>query len=189
MGKFLLIGGSIVLICGAGALTLFTRTPASLNTPQGLSTLTFEPLAPAAPVPRDIPAGYKEYASKEHFFSLLYPDTLMARGFREKSGAVTILFENTSNPESLRGFQIFIASYTGTLVTESVVKSAMPGAHTFEKVVIDGAPGLAFFAPTQLLGETREVWFAQKGLLYQVSTPRSLEADLLPVLETWKFLR
>jgi len=137
--------------------------------------------------PRSTPLGSREYRDFAHQFSLFYPEALTVQEIDEAGGGSTILFQN---PEAGVGFQIFIVGYSEPVVTEERLKKDIPsGVQTNkEDIIVDGASGVAFYSLDLGLGETREAWFIKNGFLYEVTTPKPLEAHLLEVLKSWKFI-
>jgi hypothetical protein len=37
-----------------------------------------------------------------------------------------------------------------------------------------------------IMGDTREIWFMNAGLLYEVTTYKQLDTGLVPILQTWQ---
>ena len=134
-----------------------------------------------------IPAGYKKYQNAKYGFSILYPETLAQKEIDEGGNASTITFQN---PAEGKGFQIFVVPYSGGQISEERFRSDVPSGvrKNIEEVTVDGAKGAAFYSMDAFLGETREVWFIKNGYLFEVTTLKALEADLLEVLRTWKFI-
>lgn len=136
---------------------------------------------------RAAPVGWREYRDFAHQFSLFYPETLNVEEYDEPGGGSTIVFQNA---KAERGFQIFIVGYTEEEVSEERLKKDLPSGVQANKedIMVDGAKGIAFYSQDLVLGETREAWFIKNGFLYEVTSPKPLEADLLEVLKTWEFL-
>jgi len=134
-----------------------------------------------------MPVGWKEYQSAEHGFSLFYPGTLTVNEIDEGGGALTIVFQN---PQEGKGFQIFMVPHPNSQISEDRFQKDLPlGARTNEEpITIEGVPGVSFYSNNPLLGEMREVWFLHDGMLFEVSTLKVLEADLLEILKTWRFM-
>jgi hypothetical protein len=55
-------------------------------------------------------------------------------------------------------------------------------------VSVGGAKGIAFYGWDDRLHDTREVWFIHDGLLYEVSTFKSLDTWLAPIMQSWTFI-
>src|SRR3989344_2386036 len=134
-----------------------------------------------------IPAGYKKYIHATYGFSILYPEALAQKEIDEGGNASTIIFQN---PAEGKGFQIFVVPYKGEQVSEEQFRRDIPSGvrQNTEEVIVSGAKGAAFYSKDALLGDTREVWFIKNGYLYEVTTLKLLEADLLEVLSTWEFI-
>jgi hypothetical protein len=52
---------------------------------------------------------------------------------------------------------------------------------------IDGVPATMFYGSNSVMSDTREIWFINAGLLYEVTTYKQLDTWLLPILQTWQF--
>ncbi len=138
---------------------------------------------------REVPTGYKEYQNVPYRFSLLYIDTMSVQEFEEVGGGVTITFEDISDPQNLKGFQLFARPHTGGEVTVEFIQARIGKTPTaVEQVSIDGAQGLAFVSIDPTFGEVREVWFVRSGYFYQAAAPRPLELLLHEALQTWDFV-
>ena len=138
---------------------------------------------------RTVPPGEKEYRIQRFHFSLLYPDTLQVQEHINDDGTLTVVFENadTTNPQ---GFQVFVQPYNLKEITPERFKKDEPSGVRLDAqpVTLDGATGVAFYSKDVSLGDTREVWFIHKGLLYEVDTPKALEAWFRDILGTWQFV-
>ena len=55
-------------------------------------------------------------------------------------------------------------------------------------VMIDGVPAVSFASSNAQLGETREIWHLNKGLLYEVTSYKELDSWLLGTLKGWTFI-
>ena len=133
-----------------------------------------------------IPAGYKKYQNAKYGFSILYPETLAQKEIDEGGNASTITFQN---PAEGKGFQIFVVPYEGEQVSEERFRQDIPShvRKNTEEVIVDGGKGAAFYSTDLGLGDTREVWFIKNGYLFEVTTLKALEADLLEMLRTWEW--
>jgi hypothetical protein len=54
-------------------------------------------------------------------------------------------------------------------------------------VTIDSVPATMFYGSNSIMGDTREIWFINAGLLYEVTTFKQLDTWLVPILQTWHF--
>ena len=180
------IGAAGVLIAGGAYFFFGSQNPV---VPTGTQKpATGSEIIPVVFPKREVPTGEKEYQSAQYRFSILYPQTMTAAEFAESGGATTITFEDISDPNNLKGFQVFIAPHMGEEVTVAFVQQRLGSTpQSVEEILIDGAPGLAFITSDQTLGEVREVWFAHNGFIYQAAAPRPLEALLQEALQSWRF--
>ena len=123
------------------------------------------------------PSDTKKYHNARYGFSFLYPSALAIETFDEEDGAATITFQN---PEKAKGFQIYIAPHNGPYESSGVRESLTS--------IIGGVTGDAFYSTDAALGATREVRVVHKGFLYEITTFKSLDAELDAVIQTWKFV-
>ncbi len=126
------------------------------------------------------------YTSSRFHFSLVLPQDMVAKEYDEGEGSGTVVFEDASKEHV---FQVFITPYEDTQITPERFKLDTPsGVRTDEQeITIDGVKAVAFFSEHSLLGETREVWFINRGFLYEVTTYKSLDDWLSQIMTTWKF--
>src|SRR3989344_2682000 len=119
-------------------------------------------------------------------FSLFYPGDLKFREMGVGSDT-TILFEN---PETGKGFQIFIVPYPESEISQEQFKKDLPAGIMTDLVdiLIDDLPAIMFYSRDPAIGDTREVWFVKNGFLYEVTTYRDLDAWLSSIMQTWQFL-
>ena len=131
----------------------------------------------------------KLYQTQRFHFSLLYPDSLQVQEQISPEGTLTVGFEN-KDARDPRGFQVYVQPYDLTEVTPARFQADEPSGvyKDPQSVTIDGASGEAFYSVDANLGDTREVWFINKGLLYEVTTPKPLEAWFRDILGTWQFV-
>lgn len=179
-----IIIGVVIVVCVSGVVVWKLVQQSRTSTPIVVSV----PIAAAQQHEgRTIPAGWREYRSATYRFSLLYLQELAMNEHVEEGGAMTITFQN---PDKGEGFQIFIVPYNESQVSPARFKMDIPsGVRTdMTDVTIDGAVGAAFYSTHALLGDTREVWFIKGGYLYEVTTLKPLEAELVPILQTWQFI-
>ena len=136
---------------------------------------------------RVVPAGMLEYRSTQYNFSLLYPQELMVNEFPGSDGVITITFQNIKKKE---GFQLFIAPYSESQVSDARFKQDEPsGVRELEtNITIDGVTGAEFYSIDASLGATREVWFIHNGFLYEITTLKPLDSWLANILQTWEFI-
>lgn len=96
----------------------------------------------------------------------------------------------TPSVEERAGFQIFIMPFDepGPITKERILID-MPDAIIDDPkmVQINGIEAFLFFGEDEDLGRTREVWFANDGYLYQVSSWASFDEELSKIMRTFKF--
>lgn len=172
----------VLIVCALGVLYVMYHVK-SVPVPTHTSTNVVENIKKG----REAPKGMRVYENAEYHISLFYPEGLSINERAEGGHATTITFQNT---KTVQGFQIFVTPYSEPQVTDERFKQDEPSGvrESTQHIVVDGATGAAFYSMNADLGATREVWFVKGGLLYEVTTLKPLEAQLLTVLESWKFL-
>ena len=130
-------------------------------------------------------ASNQVYQSKDYGFSLEYPADLNTSEFYDNPDGDIIVFQNGST-----GFQIFITSYDGGLITRDTILKDLPSTTVEdpkEVIIGDGIRALIFWSDSPKIGKTREVWFTRDGYLYEVSTYARLDTWLANIMKSWKF--
>ena len=183
MQKVFIIGICFFTIVIAGAF-YFLQDKQVGTAPDTPAIATTTPEAAGA---RTVPDGRREYRNTAYHFSLLYPETLEVKEYIEGGNALTVTFQDTKRGE---GFQIFITPYAEQQISDERFKKDVPsGVRTaLTDITVDGATGAAFYSESAVLGETREVWFIHNGRLFEVTSPRPLNAWLASIVQTWEFL-
>ena len=174
------LGAAIIALAASGYF-FFIQTPAP---PLPLGE---EVPSSALTAARTAPQGMQEYNDGQYKFSLLYLESLQVSSVDEGGGASTITFQN---PTAGQGFQVFVVPFFESQISDERFLRDIPTGvrDNAEDITVDGAQGVAFYSKDIMLGDTREVWFIKNNYLYEVTTLRPLEADLLEVLKTWTFL-
>ena len=132
----------------------------------------------------------KTYTNSQFGFSFKYPEGFNAGSFAESEEGTTVLVQKPNTKES---FQIFISAFdeSGPITPERIKKDIPDMAIEDPKEVIIGAEknirALIFFSKNESLDRTREVWFVQKGNLYQVTAYADLDVLIGSVLDTLNF--
>ncbi len=116
-------------------------------------------------------------------FSFEYPTGYRVTGFDDFGGRVVLV----KNPTKDLAVQLFVSERTNPApVSLSEIKSVAGMKVGGSKEVLVGKeqlPAIAFESKSSDGVVTQEVWFARKGLLYQVSAYRT-DAPLLPILNS-----
>lgn len=139
-----------------------------------------------APTITSISDSWLEYQNQTRKFSFSYPPELEVKEYDEGDGTYTLVFADASNEKS---FQIFFTPYLGEVITKSrILKDIPSGEFTdpLEVMIGDNTRALLFFSKGSL-GQMREVWFLNKGFLYEITTEASLDTWLAQILDTWSF--
>lgn len=178
------LGAAIVL---TGAISFFSIRIRNVPAVHSMESETPAAAAQAATSTRAVGEGQREYQNLQYHFSILYPQELAVAEEQEGGGAVTVTFQNE---EEVKGFQIFIVPYTGAQVSSAQFKKDIPSGvqEQLANIQVDGATGAAFYSTDAVLGATREVWFIRGGYLYEVTTLKSLDTWLDPIISSWEFI-
>jgi hypothetical protein len=160
-----------------------TSSDSSSTAPAAISQNDYVPPVPAASDPQ----GFDRYENVDYKFSLLYPNDLSVREYKESADSMSATFES---PDGAKGFQIYVTKYVGTQITPERFKLDEPsGVRTDPTdVIIDGTRATMFWGNNALMGDTREVWFIHDGFLYEVTTYKDLDSWLGSIMQSWKFL-
>ncbi|MES2203405.1 MAG: hypothetical protein V4474_03740 [Patescibacteria group bacterium] len=195
MRRFYLIAGVLVLVASVATLYWFGNSapqgvqPAA--TAAALPRLAYEsppvPVAPPLASPRTPPKGYAEFRNEFYKFQLFYPSTFTAKLIAEKGSAATVTFAIADRSKQ---FQIFILPYGGATVTPERFKRDVPSGvmNNATDISVGGATASSFESSNTTLGDVREVWFINRGFLYEVTAPLGLSAWLIDTLQSWQFL-
>lgn len=187
----------LALLCAGGFWYMHTRAPAEdTSTEQERVQILADGFAAGAGVqqsvtvsnaPRTPPQGMKEYRNERYRISLLYPEDLSVKEYKQDYGAMTIAFENKT---TVKGFQIFVTPYNEPVVTKGRFRRDAPSGVMEMPVenLVGGAAATGFYGRDQILGETAELWFIHDGLLYEASTPKPDAAWFASIMETWQFV-
>ncbi len=181
-------GGIIAVLVVSVFFVYFFLTHTPSPTDPGTTTVLRIDSPTATFLPsRTPPSGSEEYRNTTYRFSLFYPSEMKVTEFDEGNGARTITFQNVAEA---KGFQIFIVPYgTPHVSTERFHKDVPSGVREEPTdLTIDGVVANMFFSNNIALGDTREVWFIKDGYLFEVTAPKTLNAWLMGIIQTWKFI-
>lgn len=132
------------------------------------------------------------YESTRYGFTLYHPEGFKVEHYDEGEGSGTIVFEGRTKAED---FQIFVNPVEEGgigLVTPEAINSAFPHLPIISPqyvVVTDAVKGTLFWSESANLGQTRELWMAYKGHLYQITTRAENDTNLAHMMSTWQFTR
>jgi len=177
----------VAFIVMAGALYYVVRDDSSVFE-SDFSDISFPKTETSGmEIPREIPAGMREYKNETYGFSLFYPEDMIIREIDEGGGARTFIFEDVANN---LGFQIFVVPYSQSQVSQERFKKDIPSGVRLgmTDTIIDGAIGATFYSSHFALGETREIWFIHSGYLYEVTTLKPMALWLETIMQSWKFI-
>ena len=169
-----------------------------LSNPQAVLSATGTPVAlvsAAAPVSsssevaRAVPADAKEYRSADYHFSILYPRSVTAAE-RIHASANDPLFVVFQDPATNQGFQIYAFPYANVTITQERFNMDEPSGvlQSPQNISVAGASGIMFLSHDPVIGTIREIWFIQKGILYEITTAQSLDAWMQSIMQTWQFI-
>lgn len=172
----------VVLLAIIGAITLFG----------GFKNMGKGGIGQNAEEVRGSADSTKVYLHSDESFSFSFPGdfTFSALEGADSAGAKveTSIFSGITGD---RNFQIHITTYREQeQLTAEVIQQSLPDLLMEEPQVIAvaGAKGVAFLSgPKDSTFRTREIWFSHNGKLYQVSTIREFDDQMVNILSTWKW--
>jgi hypothetical protein len=134
--------------------------------------------------------GTLEYLNEQYRFSFKYPagfNVTTVPPMAEKESEV-ILIENS---KTKAGIQIIISPGPDMDVTEEMIRTDIPDMKILDPQIVEiglNHKGLAFVSHNPGFGgQSREVWFAYKSHLYQISTYAEFDDLLKKIFKTWTF--
>ena len=130
----------------------------------------------------------KKYTSNKYKFSLDYPESLKTSFFQDGNTAIVAISDGATG----LGVQIAITPFDEptTIITAERVKKDIPGMliKDPQEVTLGSlGKGIAWIDGEGLDGK-RQVWFAARGYLFQLTAPMLFDATLKKMLNTWVFL-
>lgn len=203
--KYALHAAVLVMVTTAGYLVFTHRSATSLTSADDiLSGITNGKnlaeaqsfLTPSAGVADGLknrnkpPEGYIQYKNDKYKFSFYHSPESKITEYKEAGGAATIVLENL---KKIRGFQIFIVPYNGTVITPERFKKDVPSGVIKDKeetqIGDSGVKAITFHSYDKILGATREVWFIKDGYLFEITTIQGLGDWFVPIMQTWSFIK
>ena len=127
------------------------------------------------------------YTNDQYGFSFRYPIGLIFEEFDEAEGAQTIVFQKPN--DSKIGFQIYITPYVGDTITgERILYDASGKVSDLkEENLREDFLTATFFSDAPILGKTREIWFLNRGYLFEVTTYAEHDSWIRDIVETIEF--
>ena len=108
------------------------------------------------------------YTDPKYGFSVIFPKDFVVSTSTEGTGEAIIAEHPTFN----LGFEIFITQFdSDEPLTEESVHDLVPVLtikDAVETELDDGTPALRFATEDPVLGDTRQLWFAHNGNLFQI---------------------
>lgn len=137
-------------------------------------------------VARQVPPGFFEYRTQAYHFSILFPQEMRVKEYGGKGDSLTVTFDE-GQPLS---FQIFATPYNKQAVDGERFAKDNPSRMYAEPldVVVAGERAVIFFSQAPGVGQTREVWFIRRGVLYEVNTKKENDEWLSKTMSSWMFV-
>jgi hypothetical protein len=128
------------------------------------------------------------YISGDMDYSFTLPSDFTFSTLSNDDGSETALFVGST---ATRNFQIYVSVYeSNEPVTPQAILRDIPDllVEKSETIAIDGAQGVTFISGSKESElRTREVWFSYGGKLYQISTYKEFDDQMVDILSTWKW--
>ncbi len=186
---------AVLVLVVAAAAAYFLYKPQSASMPQEAISTALPKLAYVSPpvpkleraAPRTPPQGYKEFRNEFYWFQMLYPANMTATLKPESGSAATITFEEQGHAKD---FELYVVPYGEQQITETRFKLDEPSGVMNEprEITVGGVTARFFYGKDAALGETAEVWFINKGFLYEMVTTKANATVLIEILKGWMFL-
>ncbi|OHA41614.1 MAG: hypothetical protein A3G52_00715 [Candidatus Taylorbacteria bacterium RIFCSPLOWO2_12_FULL_43_20] len=129
------------------------------------------------------------YVNEAYRFSIKYPAKLNVSSFESADGSGYVIL--IADLQTGYGVQIFISPYADSSdVTAERIRQDVPGItikNPQEVLLGQTGKGVAFTDGTGVTAN-RQVWFASKGQLYQLTAPMDFDDTLRRMLDTWIFM-
>jgi len=137
---------------------------------------------------RSVPPGFVEYARQNYHFSILLPETVTIKEQGGTGGEPLMLV--VQDPSTGYGFQIYAFPYNLQTITEERFKIDEPSGvmKSPQDVKVAGAKGTMFISTAPPVGEIREIWFINQGIMYEVTTALTFDDWVRPIMGTWEFI-
>jgi len=139
----------------------------------------------------------KTYQNPDFNFSFKYPSGFSIRLITSDDDGYTYLLSSggsrtaTSIKQSIQIFIRPIATTEPVNITKTDIKASNPDLKisSSQPIIIGdkSGSGLAFTVGDKGDNQTREIWFAYAGQLYQISTFLANDALLRDIMNTWQF--
>ena len=188
MKKFLIIAVVILLVGLAVYFFFYNKDSGQLTNEDGSSDefssdQELGPIEPDALFLEPVTFSVLKESYSHADFSFKYSD-----GFKITSvpveGGEMITVEN----EKGSGFQIYIVPFDESgMITPERIWQDLPDAVVDDpkNADLDGVKTLVFNGYDENFGDTFEAWANNKGLLYQISGPKTATNLIIETLETW----
>jgi hypothetical protein len=180
MSRKYLIAGVCIIIMGI-ALALWYFNPLGF----GAGSQSASAVAPYV-----VPPIQNHYRNDALGFSIGLPDGFVAQESEEESGVKTVVLQDAQG----NGIQILATPLKQDIPHLSIdmVKRDIPDMVVSDVQPVEigeGRTGVAFKSDNEAFGgASREVWFAFRGNLYQISTYERLDELLQSMFASWTFI-
>lgn len=132
--------------------------------------------------------GGVPYISTDSSYRLTTPADFTSSALSQDDGSETAIFVGST---ATRNFQIYSSDYASDApLTPQEIAKNIPDLliEKPETIAVDGAQGVAFISgPKDGTLRTREIWFAHGGKLYQITTFKEFDDQMVDILSTWKW--
>jgi hypothetical protein len=174
----------LLLLAGIGAAAFYTSVFSFMPRQDAVQAI---PQGAGAAADAPVGAGAKRYYNQPHHFALEYPESLEASEYPGQGSSLTVAFRD---PATGKGFQVFAVPYGSPRITDERFKLDEPSGvmDSPQNITIDGAPATKFFSVNAAMGDVREIWFINGGLLYEVTAPKALDDWLFGIMQSWQFI-
>lgn len=179
----------VLLATAALLLFFFWGNMLGLMVPNAMSVSTTTGGQLTGRAEEAVPTGFIKYQNEHFGFTFFHPPGGL-KEHNEGFGAATVVYQDATNSF---GFQVFVVPYKNATISEERFAADVPSGVRTNTVSVNIGKGaiqaVSFDSYDQALGDTKEIWFLYNGYLYEVTTLKTAESLLAPILETWQFLK
>lgn len=129
----------------------------------------------------------KTYIAPDKSFSFTLSEDFNVSNVADGNSQTTLFVGNSPT----RMFTIRVSSWSSPdSLTINMINQQLPNVTTNDTktIGVDGAKGVSFISSGKDgMPDSYEIWFTRGGNIYQISTTKSFDQEMINVLSTWKW--
>jgi hypothetical protein len=131
----------------------------------------------------------EKYVNRELGFGFGHPPGYSATTFSSDPESTTLLLQH---PDKRASLQIVVTQLDEPItLTADYIRQELPEypVKNPEPVRLDGKKrGVVFASENEKFGESREIWFTRKQMLFQISSYRAFDPFVKAIFSSWTFI-